>query len=67
MSLQLFPSTSIDVGATNGVFLLFPNGFLLCDHGLDFLYGCENSTNQSWVERKVNGDAAVAAKNSVVD
>ena len=32
-----FPSISIDVGATNGVYLLFPNGFLLCDHGLDFL------------------------------
>ena len=33
----LFPGISIDVGATNGVFLLFPNGlFLLCDHGLDF-------------------------------
>ena len=32
----LFPSISIDVGATTGVFLLFPNGFLLCDHGLDF-------------------------------
>ena len=28
----LFPSISIDVG----VFLLFPNGFLLCDHRLDF-------------------------------
>ena len=25
-----------DVGATNGVFLLFPNGFLVRDHGLDF-------------------------------
>ena len=35
VSLQLFPSIYIDVGATNGVFLLFPNGFLLCDHGLD--------------------------------
>ena len=35
--LLLFPSISIDVGATNGVTLLFPNGFLLCDHGLDFL------------------------------
>ena len=32
----LFPGISIDVGATNGVFLLFPNGFLLCDHGLEF-------------------------------
>ena len=32
----LFPSISIDVGATNGVFLKFPNGFLLCGHGLDF-------------------------------
>ena len=31
-----FPSISIDVGATTGVFLWFPNGFLLCDHGLDF-------------------------------
>ena len=40
----LFPSTSIDdMGATSGVFFLwiflllslFPNGFLLCDHGLD--------------------------------
>ena len=35
-SFFLFPSISIDVGATTGVFLLFPNGFLLCDHGLDF-------------------------------
>ena len=33
-----FPSISIeDVGATAGVFLLFPNEFLLCDHRLDFL------------------------------
>ena len=32
----LFPSISIDAGATTGVFLLFPNGFLLGDHGLDF-------------------------------
>ena len=34
----LFPSISIDdVGATNnGVFLLFPKVFLLCDHGLEF-------------------------------
>jgi len=31
----LFPGISIDVGATNGVFLLYPKGFLLCDHGLD--------------------------------
>ena len=37
-----FPSISIDdIGATFGVFFLldllslFPNGFLLCDHGLD--------------------------------
>ena len=30
------PSISIDVVATTGVFLLFSNGFLLCDHGLDF-------------------------------
>ena len=35
--LKLFPSISIDdVGANNGDFLLFPSGFLLCDHGLDF-------------------------------
>ena len=34
----LFPSISIDAGGTTtGVFLLIPNGFLLCDHGLDFL------------------------------
>ena len=32
----LFRSIYLDVGATTGVFLLFPNGFLLCDHGLDF-------------------------------
>ena len=32
----LFPSISIGhMGATTGVFLLFPNGFLLCDHGVD--------------------------------
>ena len=39
----LFPSIiSIDVvGATNGVFLLFPNfkWVSICDHGLDFLDG----------------------------
>ena len=34
--LLLYPSISIDVGATTGVFLLFPNEFLLCNHGLDF-------------------------------
>ena len=45
----LFPSISIDVGATYGVFLAcFQIGFLLCDHGLDFEIGlCENSINQS--------------------
>ena len=32
---MFFLSISIDVGATTGVFLVFPNGFLLCDHGLD--------------------------------
>ena len=26
-----------DEGATAGIFILVPNGFLLCDHGLDFL------------------------------
>ena len=31
----LYPSLSIDVGATTGVFSLFSNRFLLCDHGLD--------------------------------
>ena len=35
--ILVFPSISIAVGATTGVVLLFPNGFLLCDHGLDFL------------------------------
>ena len=40
-SFLLLPSISIDdIGATSGVFYLsfvslFPNGFLLCDHGLD--------------------------------
>ena len=44
----LFRSISIDVGATNGVFLKFLNGFLLCGHGLDFFIGlCENSINKS--------------------
>ena len=34
-----FPSISIIVvGATTGVFLLFPNGFLLFDHRLDFYF-----------------------------
>ena len=33
----LFPSISVDVGATTGVFSLFSNGFLLCGHGLGFL------------------------------
>ena len=31
-----FPSISIDVGASIGVFHFFRNGFLLRDHGLDF-------------------------------
>ena len=48
----LFPSISINVGATNGVFLKFPNGFLLCGHGLDFwdrLMWEFNQINHPWI------------------
>ena len=33
---RVYLSIDDDVGATTGVFSLFSNGFLLCDHGLDF-------------------------------
>ena len=36
--ILFFPSISMDVGATTGIFRSFPNEFLLCDYGPNFLY-----------------------------